>query len=1105
MIVVELALQGIKGFPELVRLRLKPGLNVVRPSDRALGTALFDAFFHTLFPDGARHNATAHLVMSRAERSRAALTFFGRDRITYRMIREADSGAIKLYKFDKDSKQYRLFTDTAKDAANYVRVQQHLPDDVSFERLFVFSPETMPSRGARARTRSGAPLASGASAPAAPGMPTMQHHLSGVMARPESAIGAAPPRALSQASMMPGSFGSSLNVTNALVQSELAESSVRPEAPKPVSLEEQRSELMRMRDQRDIQARAERAQVEIDQINLRRFELTEKVERITRVEQELARLDEQAKADQDLVNLPMGFADRLRHFEELGAKYEDDRAKLVDEIGALEDEERNTPILPLEKDPYFIASALGIVGFLVLAGVTQQPLVALLNIACALVAGGAALRFVSDLEARARRRVRLTAAQERLARLEKQHNLDTGATRRLMAKLDVDSPQELLGRVEGFEKLMQQRSIADQTRASLLRDPEMRGATAEMNAIQQRLELLEADVMASAGTVLSIDTLDRQIRRLESELGDDAPPPRPSSVIGPALRDRSPRAGSLARAEPPSSPTGSASSRPGSIAGAPLAGSARPGSIAGAPTPGSASRPDSIVGTPSPGASSRPDSIVGTPIPGASSRPDSIVGTPIPGASSRPDSIVGTPIPGAASRPDSIVGTPIPGRSVRPAAPTPREGFAAGRSDIRDGFATGRSEVSTPRDGFAAGRSEVPTPREGVSAGRSEIATPRTGAPIPRQVRPRSGSIVGTPMSPPTNDLPGRGTGDIGTADLGRPERSDDVAALSRTGDFAYPDPLERVASEELRAAHHDAGIERSTEDLGAAAAQARSQLPGFPGPSEPPAERTALPRNFSTMVTPIDPLEYSQSDVQAPADPLARTPSIVTSAAPPPKVDSRARALFDFDGGHLGGDDDDEEEDGYGSGYGSGGAKGEGGDGGSQAGGYFAVGLGGSGYGGFGGGGGYGDDGGYPAADRSRDLVQAAVDILQQNVDDLGRTIEKRLGQYLVAFTDGAFTRAEFGPRGEVRVRPADDGELVDYPSLEGETLDLVDAALRFCLVEAIVRERRIPVLFDDPFTSFTPKKRKLLAQMLAYLGGATQVVVSTSKDDITGHHLDW
>jgi hypothetical protein len=136
---------------------------------------------------------------------------------------------------------------------------------------------------------------------------------------------------------------------------------------------------------------------------------------------------------------------------------------------------------------------------------------------------------------------------------------------------------------------------------------------------------------------------------------------------------------------------------------------------------------------------------------------------------------------------------------------------------------------------------------------------------------------------------------------------------------------------------------------------------------------------------------------------------------------------------------------------------------------------------------------------------MQVAVDLLSVDVDALADAIAKRLGQYLLAFTDKKHQGAKFGARGELTVIPAGDGDPVPYAALEGEELDMVDAALRFSLIEAILREVRVPVIFDDPFEKFPPKRRKLLAQMIGYLGNTTQVIALTGLADLEGHQVSF
>ena len=948
MILVELALQGLKGFPELVRLPLKPGLNVARPSDRALGAAIFDAYYHTLFPDPSRGNATAHLVASRAARSRMALTFYGRDRVTYRLIREADSGATKLYKFDVDTQQYKLFTKSASEAAQYVRVQQRLPDEVSYERLFVFAPESMPSRGQRARTRSGAPLASGLDvpAPSGPGLP-MQRYMSGVMPRPESTHGrVAPPRGLTQMpTLLPrdpsvaAGFGSSFNPTNALVQSEIDERGMRePEGAAEPTEEEKRDELERLRLEVETLQRSERAQDEIDQLAARRFELAEKLDKVTKLRAELTRLDTMVRDSQDLDGLPDGFSERLRHFEELGARYTDDRARLTEEINALEAAQQTSMVQPLKSDPYFLAGVVGAVAFLFIAWWVSAPVLALVNIACAVVAAGAGFRWVSDLEAEDKERFRLQAASDRLERLERQHNLDTGATRRLMKRMQIDTPAELLSRVEDYEQLRRQRATLQEALHAGQEGHDLGESSRELEAIQSRISSLEADLAAGSGTVLSADTLNRRIRRLEADLGEGAQDtmpleaqPQEREPSGPSPRPASPRP---------------ASQRPASQ---------RPAS----PRPASP-RP----------ASQRPERTASV-----------VTGTPMPGRPSEPSDQ-------PARSPSVVTGTPVP-----------------------------------------AGGGRAP------SGGTHPSAPPRVAS-----------VIEGTPLP---SDVPGL----VGARRLRDPPEGDS------------------------------------------------QRLPTFPGPAtgDGPGSDDV---SFSRMKSPAT----SGSVPEAPYE--RRPPDPLPPPVAPVEANREEEGWFDYGGGIIG-SDDEEEEEGYGSGYGrsegSTPSSGRGRGSSTAPAGMYAVGQGGGG-GGLGGyeHGGYSDDGGGQYPDRSRDLMQAAVDILQMEIDELGRNVASRMGQYLAAFTDGTFVQPEFGPRGEVAVRPKE-GDPIAYVSLPDDQVDLVDSAIRFCLVEAIVARHRLPVLFDDPFTGFPPKRRKLFSQMLAYLGANTQLLVMTPSEDIEGDRLEW
>src|SRR5262249_51807500 len=139
----------------------------------------------------------------------------------------------------------------------------------------------------------------------------------------------------------PSGFGSPLNMTNAIVQAEIARSS---DVPKPggahgddagPSLEDRiaavREALERARHDHTQATRAEAAQVELDALNQRRFELSSRVERVKLLRAEVEKLGEHSRANAELRNLPKGFNERLRNLEDAKSKYAIDRQKLVDE------------------------------------------------------------------------------------------------------------------------------------------------------------------------------------------------------------------------------------------------------------------------------------------------------------------------------------------------------------------------------------------------------------------------------------------------------------------------------------------------------------------------------------------------------------------------------------------------------------------------------------------------------------------------------------------------------------------------------------------------------------------------------------------------------
>lgn len=976
MILVELALQGIKGFGALKRVPLEAGLNVARLPDAARRAALLDAVYHCLFPDSARPEATRHLVEPTARESRIALTFFGRDKVTYRVIRDAETGGMKLYRFEPETKQYHLFTSAAAEVAQYLRVQQQLPDEVGFERLFTYAPEAMPSRGAQAKTRSGVGLVSSV-APSGPGLPAARF-MSGSMAPPES-------------SMMPNALeaSGSLVSTNALSQMD------EIEADFPKATEDRIALLRRLRNELDAVDRAHRSQEEIDQLNARKFELSERGAQISDLENQAAEIRAAMDPGGDLDNLPPNLADRLRNYEDREEKFEAEAEKIQEELYRAQEDLQDARVLPLKQDPYFVGSVSAAAFFVALAIGVQKPFIALLNIPAALVAVGAGLRFVSELERNFRLDVRVRAIEERLERLNQKHDLDTGVTKRLMEKLDVDTPSELLSRVERYQAQAGQVAAIESELARLRSDATIRHAEEELKQIDARVEQLEADVLEASGSLHGGETLRRKVERLESLLGPDAPP---------------------RMAAPP------------------------------APTP--------VVTPPAP---------AGLPaaLPDLGGIAVSDFSSSLPTMNPLSDELR-APEPRLASGARLVRGTAdLP--------PPSGEHVAAARTASVPRIVRGTGDLPPPSGEFRA--SEPPSP----SSSGEMRAMPRSAS--------ASRIIRGTADLPP----PGapEPPAEVGSAPVDLETSSSGLPAFPSTettsGLPSFPVPSGASQATGLPAFEGPA--------------QSGSGLPAFgpPGASSPPAPAAVSAPPAVSPPASAPPIVPPPPAAVAPSAP--GLPSSPTGPVVPPGA-SADTSMFDFGGGLIGGDDDDDEPK-RGGGDDDGGAS-------ASGPGLHASGFGGMGGGSGGLGGGYGSGGeGAEVPDRSREMVQSTVDLLTTEVDALAESLGPRLGQYLQAFTDGAYTKSELGPRGALGLLGETEADATLYRDLEGDAADQVDVALRFALAEAILRRYRFPLLVDDPFCNLDARRRGLYLQMLGYFAKATQVIVATSESDVPGKAL--
>ncbi|MBI4814630.1 MAG: hypothetical protein HY791_00130 [Deltaproteobacteria bacterium] len=547
MFFLELSLTGVKGFPAKTRLSFKAGINFAKMPDATARRALVDVLYHTMYPDSSRSSATSHLADPAAEKSRAVLVFHGRDKSTYRLVRDLKSGTTRLEKFEAAEKRYVRLTETANEAAQYTRVQLRIPDEVAYDRLFILCPESQASRAEQRWRSTGEEGSSGGFAPSAPGMgggppgmfalggppggmfeqPAELGGMTGVFPRPPWLFNEQPS----------GLF----NPTNALVvaEAEAVERSrskledpadadaanERPtDAPPPLAKAAKNEppiepQYIEARKRLENANRVQRAEAELERLKVRMKELEKKGDELRGLGTQRVKLSEELAQDPILRDMPAGMADRLRAYEKGLEKRNAEQLKAKEELSGIEDALIRAPVLPLEKDPYFAGGVAGAVLSLALAYTLREPWVVGLNPIAGIGAVGAALRWVNDLEARARIEYRKNAITERINRLEKTFDAETAVARKFIAEKEIEGgAQGLLELVQETEaKRKRLDEIADRIEAAR-KDPEAQAAAAELPRVEERIRLLEEIVAGGQQEHDSIDKLEERVRALGARL-----------------------------------------------------------------------------------------------------------------------------------------------------------------------------------------------------------------------------------------------------------------------------------------------------------------------------------------------------------------------------------------------------------------------------------------------------------------------------------------------------------------------------------------------------------------------------------------------------------
>ncbi len=141
MLLLELAVQGVRGFSPAARAALSPGYVVLR-SPSEFPSPLAKLLVTLCYSEG--RNDDGGLKAPGAAVSRVGLSLQARDDV-WRLMREL-GGASSLHKQNRQTKQFELLTQDAGEISQVLRTDVGLLEKSTYENLFLFTAAQLPTR-----------------------------------------------------------------------------------------------------------------------------------------------------------------------------------------------------------------------------------------------------------------------------------------------------------------------------------------------------------------------------------------------------------------------------------------------------------------------------------------------------------------------------------------------------------------------------------------------------------------------------------------------------------------------------------------------------------------------------------------------------------------------------------------------------------------------------------------------------------------------------------------------------------------------------------------------------------------------------------------------
>ncbi len=464
MFLVELVMQGVRGFRELARIRFQSGFNFVAAGNEAGKTTAVDAMRRLLFPSARPELMDGLISRSTPDASRAALVVFSDDGAYYRIIQDFSKRAVNLSKYNAATKDFALLH---KDWDNAVQFMAGLTAGISeedFSRVFTFRRDDYTDRKV-SFARPAAPVR-----PVQPSKPA---------ARPEEKT-----------------------------------------ASNQAKLVELRETLRKSEEAADAEYKAQSAKLALDDVR-------KKLTALEELEQKKTEFDSTLEDLKGCEALPEELSELIEAYERLQAQKFSEAEGLKRELDGLTMQIASFPAVNLFRDKFFIAGAALLaaslfVGMFVLT--SEQAF--FFPISVVLSAGLMVTAWYTGARKNAQRKVVEREAEElekEITQLDQRFEREGAAVKACLKTANAATVEELKDKADNYHQFLSLRAEIEEQRVRALGDRTPEALQEEYSALQQ--EALELGKAARALAPQNIDTysIRQEIDRIESESSPEMP------------------------------------------------------------------------------------------------------------------------------------------------------------------------------------------------------------------------------------------------------------------------------------------------------------------------------------------------------------------------------------------------------------------------------------------------------------------------------------------------------------------------------------------------------------------------------------------------------